>query len=583
MALVENDWSVDLNGDIRYIGAVHEADGAGYVTTIELHRYLQDKADDASAIGDDLVDITSSTPSDRLGIDNIVQLLGDYNIDDTASQHIYDGSIIQGVEGVDRKIYDGFVNYGNAGVNIQLLQSGAYIADDFWNNTVFGAGTSGLNADVTNGISHRFIVLVHDFVGSGGDVDGRRLIGMTREYLKTFKEFKVNGTGRGNNTLALDNVLDGNNTTSRVTIDALADVTNVEGFNSYDVDIDGTDEDYYSKWTRGANDINTFVEKIKAITAYDSTDTLYGLDGKIFRGITHEIDVDGATGAFGTATNPNGDPEPISWTGGTGQMLAVDSATTASKLWMQILTGVIPNNDEVIAGGTSGATVTMAVTIQERPISFIVAGSSTGTALNGAYGFGVLKTDLGASDKVVDLTNASVQPPDYRQTSVTGLDDGESRVLVAPDNSGLMIDQFALDTTVIADAGTVILTSNIETLGTATQSAKDTPATGQFRLYDDAGVSHIVSYTSYTVEASTMTFLGCTGTPAATAGNNSFIAYTDELVSGTSTTFTAVFHSARTLYVRVRDGGTVNGTPVKTFQTTLSLGSSTSAVLSADI
>ena len=572
--LVESDWSVDLNGDIRYIGTAHGVAAASYVTTIELHRYLQDKADDASAIGDDLVDITSNTPSDRLGIDNIIQLLGTYNIDQTTSEHIFDGSIIQA--GGDT-VYDGFVNYGNEGVNIQLLQNGGYNANDFWNQTPDGESESGLNRDLSNGISHRFILLVRD---GGADIDGRRVIGMTREYFKTFKEFKVNGTGRGNNTLAVDNVLDGNNTTARATIDAIATITNIEGYRSIDVNIDGTPENYYSEWNRDTYTINEFVEKIKAICAYDSVDTLYGIDGKIFRGITHEIDVDTPTGTFDAI-------EPISWgtgaTSGTGQMLAIDSTTAGTKLWMQILTGVIPSDGLVITGGTSGASVAMNVTILERPVSFIPAGSSTGTALNGAYGFALEATDLGASDKVVDLTNSTIQPPDYRQTSVTGLDDGESRVLVAPDNGGLMIDQFQLNTTVIADAGTVILEGNIESTGTGTQSATDTPASGQFRLYDDAGVSHIVSYTSFTVEASTLTFLGCTGTPAATAANNAFIAYTDELVSGASTTFTTVFHSARTLYVRVRDGGTVNGTPTKTFQTSLSLGSSTAAVLSADI
>ncbi|MEA3280267.1 MAG: hypothetical protein U9Q38_06685 [Thermodesulfobacteriota bacterium] len=579
MALVETDWSVALNGDIRYIGAAHGVAGASYATTIELHRYLQDKADDASALLDDLVDITSDTPSDRLGIDNIIQLLGIYNLDTVGSEHVYDGSIIQGAVGTTQKIYDGFVNYGNAGVNIQLMQDGAYIVNDFWNETVNGASTSGLNADASNGISHRFMVLVHD-ASVDGDIDGRRLIGITREYGKTYKEFKVNGTARGNNTLALDNVLDGNNTTSRATIDAIADIINTEGFNSQDTDIDGTPEDYYGNWTRGENSINTFVEYIKAVCAYDSAKTLYGLDGKIFRGITHEIDVDTATGTFAGA-------EELTWgtgaTAGVGQLLAIDSPTAGTKLWIQLLTGVVPSDGVVITGATSGATVTMNLAIIERPISFIPAGSSTGTALNGGYGFGVLNTDLTASDKLVDLTNSTIQPPDYRQTSVTGLDDGESRVLVAPDNGGLMNDQFQLQTTVVADAGTVILESNVETLGTATQSAKDTPSAGQFRLYDDAGVSHVVSYTSYTVEASTMTFLGCTNTPAATALNNAFISYTDELVSGTSTTFTSVYHSPRTLYVRVRDGGTVNGTPVKTFFTTLSLGSSTSAVLTADI
>lgn len=61
MALVATDWTVASNGNIRYIGAAHGVIGASYATVIELHRWLQDLADDASAAGDDLLDITSSS------------------------------------------------------------------------------------------------------------------------------------------------------------------------------------------------------------------------------------------------------------------------------------------------------------------------------------------------------------------------------------------------------------------------------------------------------------------------------------------------------------------------------------------
>ena len=43
----------------------HTSATAEYFTVIELHRFLQDLADDASASGDDLIDITNDTPSDR--------------------------------------------------------------------------------------------------------------------------------------------------------------------------------------------------------------------------------------------------------------------------------------------------------------------------------------------------------------------------------------------------------------------------------------------------------------------------------------------------------------------------------------
>ena len=94
MAFTEADWSITRsNGNIRYIGDDHGGASPSYATVIELHRALQDFADDASSSGDDQLDITDPTPSDR-STDNIITLLGSYNIDDTAAEHLFDGSII---------------------------------------------------------------------------------------------------------------------------------------------------------------------------------------------------------------------------------------------------------------------------------------------------------------------------------------------------------------------------------------------------------------------------------------------------------------------------------------------------------
>ena len=343
---IADDFSITAGGDIRYGGAAHGVAGAGYYTVIDFHRWLGDLADDASAAGDDLMDITKVTPSERNGTDNNISVYAPYNIDQTASEHLYGGSITQ-AGGDD--IWDGFVNYGNEGINIQMLQNGAYEANDFWNETPNGESESGLNRDVGNGISHRFLLKVRT---TGADVDGRRVIGMSRELSKTYSEFKVNGTSRGNNTLALANSVDLNNATAKATIEGWT-IANTEGYRTLDVDIDTVDEHYYSEWDRGSQSINDLYEYSKMITAWDRVGTIYGIDGKIFRGITHEVPVDGPTGDF--------DPvEALSWgtgaTAGTGQMLAIDSETAGTKLWMQLLTGVIPTNDLTLTGGTSSAT-----------------------------------------------------------------------------------------------------------------------------------------------------------------------------------------------------------------------------------
>ena len=71
MAFTATDWSIASNGDIRYIGNDHNGAAPSYATVIEFHRALQDFADDALASGDDLLDISSLTPSDR-STDNII-------------------------------------------------------------------------------------------------------------------------------------------------------------------------------------------------------------------------------------------------------------------------------------------------------------------------------------------------------------------------------------------------------------------------------------------------------------------------------------------------------------------------------
>jgi len=218
MALVSTDWEVQVNKAIRYVGAAHEAAGAGYVTVLELHRWLQDLADNASVANDDYLDITTVNPSDKK-YDTIITLTNGYTLDDAytnpASEYIYGGSIIQGTVGVDQIIYDG-VNVGaNRGVIVNVIQDGAVLANKFWNSTPNGESFPGLNADPTTGTAMRFMVMVHDYSGSGGDIDNRALIFTTREWGKTFSEFRIPSTGRGVNVVPLTYANDLNNTTAR--------------------------------------------------------------------------------------------------------------------------------------------------------------------------------------------------------------------------------------------------------------------------------------------------------------------------------------------------------------------------------
>ena len=125
---VVDDWAIHANGDIRYIGTSDRN-----YTVLELHRYLQNLADDIPSDG--MMDITWETPSLRC-TDQIVELTGDWNIDDNAAEHLYGGSISQN-DGND--IYASLLVLGSVGTStdetVNAEQPGIFIYQG--DNTTF--------------------------------------------------------------------------------------------------------------------------------------------------------------------------------------------------------------------------------------------------------------------------------------------------------------------------------------------------------------------------------------------------------------------------------------------------------------
>ena len=522
MPIVAGDWEVTRsNGNIRYIGGNHQTSPT-YATVIEFHRWVQGLADDATSTGDDEVDVTDELPSAR-STDNIIRLLGSYNIDDLSAEHLYDGSIIQGAGGTE-VFYDGIVNFGNADVQIQVIQNGAVVAADFWNE----AGV-GLNADAAQGISHRFLIKTRT---AGADVDGRRLIGTSRTFGNTYAEFSINGTSRGNNVFALVDANDLNNETVEATVATWTTIANVtEGFKLLDVDNNASDEEYYSEWNKDTFSINQFFERMKWLTRDGSASTLYGLNGELYRGITHEIVVDTPTGTFNAF-------EAVSWTGGTGQMLAINSTTAATKMWIQLLTGVAPTDGLTITGGGSSATVDVNATVTDRSalISKPFIGASTGSAIIGAYGVGIETADLSATDKVFDLGNAQVLPPNNVTYTAGGLIHGEDRIIVGPWDGAALDGEGnpALDKAQLT-LSTSLTTDNITAVVVTTAIPSDTPSTGTIRVTDNNGFDRRLEYSSWA--SSTFTISSTDGqedfaTVQATNPKDVYITYLDELADG---------------------------------------------------
>lgn len=375
MPMVDADWTFDrVTANFRYVGDDHGGASPSYASVLEFHRWAQAKLDDEISTGDDELDISVVNATIKQ-TDNIITLPGNANIDDNASEHLYDGSIIQG-SGTTQTIYDGFANFGNADVQIQIIQDGAILTDDWWN-----FGGAGLNPNAAQGISHRFMLPVRR---DGADIDGRRIVAITRRFGKTFKEFRVNGTNRGNNTLALDDADDAFNTTLEATVAGWTNITNVtEGYVGLDVDNNAVNEFYYSEWDRDVQTINDLYERWKWLTRDGSASTLYGLGGEVFRGITHQVPYDALSGTFdelsdlvwGTEVAYDaelasgltvGEYYRFATSGAVGKLLALDDNGTAGFAIFAIEpgTGTVVDDDaftRVDGTATDGATVNVTI------------------------------------------------------------------------------------------------------------------------------------------------------------------------------------------------------------------------------
>lgn len=566
---VATDWSIDSGtGAIRYIGDAHGGTSPSYVTVIDFHRALQDFADNATAAGDDLLDISSETPSDR-STDNIITMLNSFNIDDLTSEHLYDGSIIQASGDT---IYDGVVNFGNAKY-ITLIQDGTKLNNtvDFM-NSYSADGTAGFLFPPNNtqaGISHNFLVKVRD---GGVDIDGRRLVGMTREENKTNAEFSILGTARGNNVLALSDSDDLNNQTAWATIATWDKFANdSEGYdNSQNVDNLGGNEEYYSRWDIDTGTlpdeakINDLYEYMKWSISRGTTEILYGLDGDMFRGITHEITYSAPTGTFDESN-------PVTFAGGATAQVLADNGT--DTMWVQILTGAESDISGGITQTTPDAASATTGVVTARPVNVNVIGQSTGSAIIGAYGFGIDASDLGSSDSLTDLTAATITPPNNVTFSVKGLESGD-RVLVTPESIGA-INRTQM-TLASALNGATVTTVNVG----AGNIPTDIEATGTVRVVNDDGFDVLLTYTAYDnvtgdITVDSYDFSGTNENAAATLGNGVYFTYIDKDTATTEESFTVVYAAGIPLFIRVRDAG---GTPMKTFETTATFGDGNSSV-----
>lgn len=351
------------SGDGTLQGEMHPR---SYIA-LDLHRLLADLNTDPQFVGNDDLSALDPTPSVK-DTDQIVRLIGGANIDDTMVLHMYGGSIAQ-TSGAS-----GDVKY--SGLDVQVtspLSTTRPILIQYDRTTGLPAIITDKWSDAWNPDSIagnvRVMVKIRE---NGVDIDGRRIRGKLLEFGESYFE---GGTTLGDATtgLSLFSAGDGNNNTAVGTVAGAPynTVDFTEGFQDLDYSNGngltpfGLSMDYDAATSPQAYEWTKYVQR------RGTSETLFGLNGQLVRGIDRNFPHDAETAAlvenqlmgWGTIVaydNQSGtfvQGESLSFSGGAvGRLLLIDDDTPTGTMIVDVIDGVAIGDDEVITGGDSSAT-----------------------------------------------------------------------------------------------------------------------------------------------------------------------------------------------------------------------------------
>lgn len=270
MPINASDFTIDSSGNIRAATAFVPGTHARY-STLELHAWLQDLADNPAASGDDLVSILGSNPSELAGKRNTarpmaVTLLPTMNIDDATARWFRFGSIEQQAGQV---LYTGLKVLGTLVANspIYITQNNAKITK-YWQD-----------ADASN-----FQILVKAKV-AGALIDGGNITVYSRKYGQTYSHFDVNLAAGGEQPAALSTSVDGNVSISAAAAEAIWNTITVTVADTTQ-DLGGGQGAKLHKGTIALNGSTTLAQAYQALmwaTSENSTATINGAPGWRYR------------------------------------------------------------------------------------------------------------------------------------------------------------------------------------------------------------------------------------------------------------------------------------------------------------
>lgn len=270
MAIDASKFTIDSSGNIRQVSAFVPGTDTRY-STLDLHAWLQDLADNSAPAGDDLVSILGNNPSELAGRRNAsrpmaLTLLPNFNLNDATSQWFKFGSVEQN-GGND--LYTGLKVLFSGVVNspFYIIQNAAKITK-YWSD-----------ADSAN-----FQILLKA-KAAGTLIDSGNVTVYSRKYGQTFSHFDVNLAAGGEQAAALSTSLDSNITMSAAEAEAVFSTMTLT-FADTTQDLGGGQGSKLHKGTitlDGSTPLSEAYQALMWACSENSTATLNGAAGYLYR------------------------------------------------------------------------------------------------------------------------------------------------------------------------------------------------------------------------------------------------------------------------------------------------------------
>lgn len=344
MAINPAEFSVAANGDIRHVS------GTTVYSTLDLHAWLQDLADNSSPSGDDAVSILSANPSKISGARATnkpisVTLLNGFNIDDTTAQYFNFGSIEQLNGNV---LYTGVQSIGSplvAGSPVYVVQNAAKITS-FWGNG-------------------HIQILVKARVG-GALIDNGDIRAYSRKFGQTYADFAANLTAGSQQPVAISTSIDTNISLTLANALALsAKVTIATGDTNQNLGNGNGSKLYKGTITlSGGCTLAEAYQYCMAICSETSAATINGVEGWRFRNLSNYTP--NAAAPFGTLAGGKWFLAQGWWIAGVlpaesqkYQLIADDGSVQIPPNLVGITIGAVAVGDTVIVGRDTGTDINL--------------------------------------------------------------------------------------------------------------------------------------------------------------------------------------------------------------------------------